>query len=123
MPNLIDLAGYIAMLRHSLNQFGNPGTIDNLLARIESDAGIPGLEVLLLKKSRGDSVFQNVSAGQFGTFAQTETFIREIDTYLSKVLEIEAPIGTPVLTTGWSATTTEPVQSIDIRELEYVIGS
>lgn len=123
MPNLIDLAGYIAMLRHSLNQLGNPGTIDDLLTRIESDAGIPGLEVLLLKKSRGDSVFQNVSAGQFGTFAQTETFIREIDTYLSKVLEIEAPIGTPVLTTGWTATTTGPVQQIDIRELEYVIGS
>ncbi|MGL5064643.1 MAG: hypothetical protein ACRC62_32070 [Microcoleus sp.] len=111
------------MLRHSLNQQGTQGTIGDLLTRIESDAGIAGLDVLLLEKSRGYSVFQDVSAGQFGTYAQTESFIREIDSYLSKILEIEAPIGTPILTTGWTATTTQPAQSINIRELEYVVGS
>lgn len=110
------------MLRHSLIQSGKPSTIGDLLTRIESDAGIAGLEVLLLQKSRGDSVFQGVSAGQFGTYAQTESFIREIDAYLSKILEIEAPIGVPIVTTDWSATTVEPVQSIDIREVEYVVG-
>lgn len=109
------------MIRHSLNQQSTSLDLQRLILEIEADAGISGLDVLLLKKGRGDTVFESLSSGQFGTFANTEDYRSRIDAYLnSTTVEPSAPKSLAIVTAGWQATTATPVTPIDIRDLEDV---
>lgn len=120
--HLIDIAGYLAMVRHSMNQQGvNSAELQRLLLEIEADAGIGGLDVMLLKKQRGDTVFEDLFSGQFGTFARTEDFRSRIDAYLnSTTVELSAPTSLAIVTAGWQATNVGTVAPLDIRDLEDV---
>ena len=122
MNPLIDIAGYLAMIRHTMNQRGvNSLDLQRLMLEIEADSGIGGLDVMLLKKSRGDTVFEDLSSGQFGTFARTEDYRSRIDAYLeSTTVEPSAPASVTIVTAGWQAVSVGIVPPIDIRELEDV---
>jgi hypothetical protein len=122
MNSLIDIAGYLAMVRHTMQQRGvNAIDLERLILEIEADAAIGGLDVLLLKKQRGDTVFRDLSSGQFGAFARTEDLRSRIDAYLnSTTMELSAPTSRAIVVTDWQATTAGTVPAIDIRELEDV---
>jgi hypothetical protein len=120
LNSLIDIAGYLAMVRHTMQQRGvNAIDLERLILEIEADAGVGGLDVLLLKKQRGDTVFRDLSSGQFGVFARTEDLRSRIDAYLnSTTMELSAPTSRAIVVTDWQATTAGTVPAIDIRELE-----
>ncbi len=122
MNSLIDIAGYLAMVRHTMQQRGvNAIDLERLILEIEADAAIGGLDVLLLKKQRGDTVFRDLSSGQFGAFARTEDLRSRINAYLSSTtVELSAPTSRAIVVTDWQATTAGTVPAIDIRELEDV---
>jgi hypothetical protein len=122
MTTLIDIAGYLAMIRHTMQHRGaNSFDLQRLMLEIEADAAIGGLDVMLLKKQRGDTVFEDLSSGQFGAFARTEDFRSRIDAYLnSTTVEPSAPSSLAIVVSDWSATTAGTVPPIDIRTLEDV---
>lgn len=122
MTRLIDIAGHLAMIRHTIDQstlIDKPAL--QIVVETQADAGVAGLETLLLDKERGDSVFRNFGNGAFGDFARTEYLQQLINDYLTLTDgEMPAPTDAAILATNWTATAADTVDPIDLLGLEYV---